>query len=208
MRRSPSINKPRHDPIPGGRGGFISPWKNKEHHRDQVAKSNSMSLQEVWDWFFEERREWWYRHQMPISSSALDELTGCPRAFLHRSSEELFDSPGKFIILGKYIQDIESRSVIFPKQTRGCKAKKLLIPFIVWTRTPTSEYFIYRISLALAWTLFARCSLCGGNKWLPIMMGGKEHVACYGCFPPDQYPSVGATLLQKSLIHEAAKAYY
>lgn len=69
----------------------------------------------------------------------------------------------------------------------------------------TPENPIFLAKLAKNWSLWARCVICGDNKFLPLEIDGKEHVACYHCFPPGQYKSIGGARVKKSLIHEALK---
>lgn len=104
------------------------------------------------------------------------------------------------------IPDIEMRKLVFPDTTST--GKKGTIPKFLRLEPPEPYPCIPKIDKAAAWSLWARCQTCHGNKFLPMMMNGQAHVACYYCVPPHQYAPIGATRVNRSLIGPDLKKYY
>lgn len=148
----------------------------------------------------------WYKDQMPVTRVALASLVGGSRALRMRN---ILHSNGQCLQkIAKLIPDIEARNIVFtPEPPQRVKMKELP-PYAIWITPPETAPRMPKISPISAWTIFSRCASCDGNKWIPAEMGGKEHVLCYPCLPPSQYPALGAKKINRRLIHEAIKKYY
>lgn len=135
--------------------------------------------------------DYWFRHEMPISFKKLLRAINYKYHMLEKQEQ----APSIILPL---IPAVENRRIVFIKDSPG----------YVWLMPPDLPPRINKLSRIECWSMFARCLSCDGNKFLPVMMGGKEHAACYGCIPPSQYRALGAKPIERSLICEAAKKYY
>jgi len=62
-----------------------------------------------------------------------------------------------------------------------------------------------RLLLREDWRDWARCRTCSGSRWAAIVMGGREHAACWNCVPLDQWPALGAVKAKHQLIAVGAE---
>lgn len=151
----------------------------------------------------------WWASQMPVGIVPLQSALGLPHRHDFREVIRPGDrhyTPGMIDRISRIIPKIESRHVCFPHKVMGWrKPGELDTKFIFLEPVPLG---INRICISHNWSLWAFCLSCGNNKFMPVMMNGKKHVACYNCIPPDQYRALGATMEKGSLIHEALKKYY
>lgn len=109
--------------------------------------------------------------------------------------------------IGYVIPDIECRKLVFPDTTPSGK-KGVFAPKFLWLEPPNPLPRIPKLDKESAWSLWACCQTCGKNKFLPIIMNAEPHIACYYCIPPHQYRPIGATRVNRSLIHPALKKHY
>lgn len=153
-------------------------------------------------WDFARAGDWW-QSQMPISTYAMaGALNMTQQAFwasLHETGTNTNQSLRRQI--RQIIPDIEKRALVFPAAKTGG-------PKFLWLEPPAIPPRIPKYDDGSAWSLWAECQRCQGNKFLPVVMNGKPHVMCYHCLPPKQYTALGAKRVEKSLIHEALKKYY
>ncbi len=183
----------------------LIPIKYKERKPDPPLNPPIYDRKAALRWLeFTKRDEWW-QSQMPVSVFALESALDKPGRLKDALAGDT--NPDTILaLLGHLIPDIEARKVVFPKIGRG-RPKKGEEPTPRYLRLfPLSTPFIPKLSSN--WSLWARCITCGGNKFLPVMIGWTSHAACYHCLPPDQYPSIGAKGIKTSLIHEALKEWY
>lgn len=191
----------------------------------------SYSYEEAEKWLRLSRKDYWQRTQMRISYNALAALIGVHYHEVKRV--HLRRIPGKFLYdrLDKVIDKIERREICFTDKRvnfimpgkagneEGAKWKRKKIStaaemggaYVVWTPPPGPPKKIGAIAKKSEWDLWACCARCShsankfryANRFLPALINGEEHVICYHCYPPDQYPSIGAIEIKTSLIYEA-----
>jgi hypothetical protein len=153
----------------------------------------------------------WWRTQMPVSYGSLSKAMGKWKMAVHDFISGREKLPSIYIGLARIIPKIECRALIFPFEPsiiRGKGSKVAYYPPFLWTEPPRRPRAIGKISPEEAWDLWATCATCGKNKFIPLALSAKPHVACYSCFPPSQYASVGGVRTQKSLIHAFARQFY
>jgi hypothetical protein len=185
------------DPFKGFR--YVRPRKERTY---EPPVTPPFTHAEVEVWLEHIKKDFWWKNQMPISVTALalalntteNNLKKCLK---YRGKVELERALTQ---IARIIPDIEARRIAFPARSNSQRG----VPnFFHLEPQPCN---ISRLSDN--WSLWARCLSCGGNKFLPVEIDGKPHVACYHCLPPSQYRSFGGKPVQKSLIHEALKKYY
>lgn len=162
-------------------------------------------------WYKHTRSDTWWQSQMPINPLFLLAVCGSVNRREANALRDYKTAPSNAIMkkIGFLIPKIESRELVFPHVPVGAPRKnEYRAPQYLFIDAPLSTRCISRLSPGSAWALHARCITCRGNKFLPIEIDGKPHVACYQCLPPSQYKSIGATAVDKSLIHEALKVFY
>ena len=150
-------------------------------------------------WFHHTRSDHWWKTQMTFSGETLLAVIGDNN---HANRGKLMKrdpliNRGIIQKIGFVIPDIEARKIAFPGGTN---------PRYVSIDPP--EVIPHIGKLSSVWSLWARCATCGDNKFIPVMIDGKEQVACYHCLPPSQFGSIGAREVKKSLIQEALKMFY
>ncbi len=165
----------------------------------------SLSNQAALHWLQNMRVSDWWQSQMPISDMALSRAMGKHPSYVrkHLDPTSGYDANVMLDFLSRLIPDIEARKLVFPIDPGG-RVKGERPPRFMWC--DPQPVTIPR--LGKAWSLWAECSACRGNQFLPVIIDSKEHYACYHCLHPTQYRSVGAQPVKKSLIHEALKQYY
>lgn len=195
--------------IPGGRGGFITPREAKAR---EIRKANptAYTSQEARIWLRRLRNDYWWQTEMPLTWDALDNVIG-KIVFNGGKSECMTDN--SFRQLANVIDPIENRIVCFPirklnnlNNMTGGDRNARRRPILVYPEVLNRE--ISKLSLFSSWSLHARCLSCKGNKFLPVRIDGREHVACYCCIPPSQYKTIRAVSLKVKLIDEELKKYY
>lgn len=199
MRTSTSGNKP--DDRPQAHGGVITPGKKKPRKARPRPETN-MSLSEVRQWRNMVYSDMWWQSQMPVKEWALNKALG------FRSTHTVTNAihartpclDRVVLFVGATIPDIERRALCFPIQPKFPYYLRAGIPLFLRLDPPVVAPLIGKLSPESAWSLWARCSSCGDNKFLP----SSGQVACYHCCPPlhDAAPP------KRSLIHEALKKFY
>lgn len=162
------------------------------------------SIADTQRWLEFVQSDHWWLTQMPVYHKSVDDLLG-KRRFYQRQ----YPSDTAWIGLSRLIPLIERRSIIFTwrnifrakKGTRGA-------PRVLFVDPPAFPPRIAKLSKESEWSVWACCGSCGNNQFLPVVMNGAEHVACYHCLPPSQHPSIGAKETSRSLIDEAVRKYY
>lgn len=177
--------------------GNLTPFKPKVRTARKV-EPQKYDIKQTHRWVDYVQRDYWWRSQMPIASKSLDAFCGgdCMR---HKKRY-----PATMRKIASIIDDIENRKLCFGRRAPGSGGKGNQ-PHFLWVDPPGICPLIPKISKN--WSLWARCATCGDNKFMPILIDEKTHVACYNCFPPSQYKSIGAVEEKKSLIHEALKIF-
>lgn len=177
--------------IAGGRGGFITPGVAKER---EARKPNPApyTAEEAKNWFYRAHYDYWWETEMPVNGQSIAALLGKTDKRPHLWSEKVW------IQLAGVINLIENRIVCFPIAK---DAPPVIHPVV-------AEHEIVKLCLRHIWTLHARCKSCKGNKFLPVIMNGADHVSCYNCIPPSQYKSIRAKRSDSKIIDEALKKYY
>lgn len=146
----------------------------------------------------------WYESQLPLGFRVLEDLTGISksslRAIAGASARPQRPNPGSVAKLVDVINKIENRRVVWRKLAVGYD--------IIYLDAPVPRPVRQKISPFNVFGIFDICATCGGSKWLLAKMAGKEHVMCYSCVPPNQWPALGATSLPINLIgrHMEAEA--
>lgn len=183
----------------------ISTSRNSAERPNPRAHDVAQSLA----WLKQSQNDYWYRSQMPFNDFTLSLAIGRNKRYIRNAfngAQMLTRVMGN---VSRSISDIENFRLVFPRPHNGRPRKDTpRAPHFIRIPDPPPSISIAKISAREAWTLWARCSTCSGNKFLPIQIDGKRHVACYHCFPPSQYGQIGAREVKKSLIHEALKAFY
>lgn len=164
-----------------------------------------LNRQQTWRWLAHVKSDDWWRSQMPVSYSAISLILGLPETWI---ANMMAGDPTRITTrvipkIARLIPDIESRKLCFPKLKTGPR-KGIITPKYLWLNP--EETIIPRLSRA--WSLWARCGACGNNKFLPVVIDAKPHVACYHCLPPSQHRAIGAVWIKNNLVHEALKKYY
>lgn len=140
---------------------------------------------------------------MPISKYALREALGLQDIIsaLRRPSER----QKMLLNIARLIPDIENRKLVFPFQS--CVTVKIrgIVPKFLWLEPPAQPPQIRPLTDGGSWSLWARCQVCAGNKFMPLIGGD---VACWSCIKPSQYRGLRTMADKRSLIHEALKKYY
>lgn len=168
---------------------------------------SAYTLQQVLSWYYHTRQDRWWKTQMPITTVAFDAVIGTGTELRHALNPKKSTKPDETLTrISFLISDIEKRKLVFPLVTQSGK-KGVTTPKFLWLE-PEPDRVIEKLSSKSCWSIWSRCRSCGGNKFLPIAIDLKPHVACYSCLPPDQYPVIGAYTVHGSLIHEALKKYY
>ena len=152
----------------------------------QTSLSGNKSQAEIIRWLDHIKTDYWYLSQMAISRRALARYCGIDAA--------LDLSPVNLTKLSQAINDVNARRVVFLPPKEGD----------FWILDPPRELRKIR-KLSRNWGLFSRCDSCLDNKFLPIFLNEREEVACYHCFPPEQYACIGAKKRDVSLIAEVAR---
>lgn len=198
MRTSASGNK--NGDLPQKHGGVITPRKKKAR-KARPRPETDMSLSEIRQWRNMVYRDPWWQSQMPVKDWALEKVLGYAA---HAVMRGMKGTPGRnraVLRVGVLIPDIERRALCFPIQPKFPRIHvKNRPPMFLWLTPPPVTPMIGKLSPESAWSLWARCSSCGGNKFLPR----QGQVACYHCCPPP----FDAAPPKRSLIHEALKKYY
>lgn len=178
--------------------------RNKDARYDPPAYDFNATMR----WLKLIKSDFWWRTQMPFNELRLCDLLGTSDRYVKLILARPETHPPEKTIdrIGRLIDDIEERKIAFPPRC-GVGYRKDCAPKFLHLE-PKGKPLIQKICDESAWSLWARCSTCGGNKFLPISCDGRSRVACYNCFPPSQYPQIGARGVKKSLIHEALKIYY
>lgn len=163
---------------------------------------NPYDLEETKRWLAHVKSDFWWQHQMPISGYALSFACGYSTDMLSPRAGGF--GPKTLARVSRVIDDIETRKICF-LPTQGFFKKGTRPRNFVWVEPRTK--MIGRLVQEKFWDIWATCAACGHNQFLPIRIFGEErpYVACYQCIPPDQHRSIGAILVEKSLIHEALK---
>jgi hypothetical protein len=168
-----------------------------------------VSLRETLRWLEHIKRDEWWQSQMPVSTRALDAAMGGGevRHAHRRGGVSLLYTMN---LLAFLIPDIERRAVFFPKSKKPGYSKKgekqIMPPHFLRLEPPAVIPEIPKLCLESAWSLWAKCQACSSNKFLPVTIDEKPHVACYMCNHPSKY-SYGGEVVEKSLIHPALKKY-
>lgn len=158
--------------------------------------SPPLDQEQVIEWWKNMRLDDWWQSQMPVPRVTISELLNLtPRALSYALEQR--HGAATLSKLSVLIPSIENRTLVFPKNTYA--------PYL-WFVLPT-EKIIDKLSKEPAWSLWARCAHCGDNKFIPIILNGEDHVACYHCFGEGHYRPIGGRRVKKSLIHEALKNY-
>lgn len=154
-------------------------------------------------WLAHIKSDAWWQSQMPIPMARLDAVLGLADGWISHmlAIHPKFPMTNAVPRISQIIPAIERRRLAFPEG-------KNLSPKFLWIDPPFDPPLINRLALASAWSLWATCQFCGDNQFLPVVIDGKPHVACYTCIKPDQYRAIGAVAVKKSLIHEALKKFY
>jgi len=63
---------------------------------------------------------------------------------------------------------------------------------IEWVAKPARTARLDRIHWADDHIEWAKCHTCAGDRWSPIVMGGRAHYACRQCVGPLHWPTMGA----------------
>lgn len=156
-------------------------------------------MEQALKWWNHTRKDDWWRSQMPMSSETLD------AALCYGRIRSMFKSgTGKRSLkrIATIIDDVEDRKLCFPNII-GSHGD---IPRYLWLEPEKKK--IGKLVAESFWTLWSRCLSCDHNQFLPMTIDGKPYVACYHCIPPSQYPQIGATRVEKSLIHQDLKNRY
>lgn len=162
---------------------------------------NPYDLAETKHWLAHIKSDFWWQHQMPISGYALSFACGYSSDMLSPRTKRF--SQKSLERVSRLIDDIKTRRICFLSSTG--KPKEGETRNFIWVE-PRPK-IIARLVQERFWDIWATCAACGQNQFLPIRISGDDrpYVACYQCIPPDQYRSIGAILVEKSLIHEALK---
>lgn len=154
-------------------------------------------------WLEKVKHDDWWKTQMPIPRDSLGAVLGLYpgelAVMLNNDAKKRLDATLPRI--SRLIPDIEARKLVFPPTKRG----KTTITKFLWLEPPPPPKIG---KLSQAWSFWACCSSCGGNRFLPIAIDMRPHVACYNCLHPTQYPAIGATRIYRSLIHEVMPSFY
>lgn len=145
----------------------------------------------------------WYLSQMRLGKTALYDVLGMTPLF-HK--KEWTVSGIMYDRMARLIDPIEARELIFPHRGKGNSMDRSL-PRYIWVEPQSPPPVLRRIARLAQWSLFARCT-CGSNQWLPVVIDNAEHVCCYRCLPPSQFPSIGAKAVKRSIITAAVKQHY
>ena len=150
------------------------------------------TLVEVVDWVRKAKRDFWYQTQMPFLGDRLEDISGADYTRL----EEGLRISAALIRLNEAIDKIEKRKVVWRGGGKRITVEKMYLD------EPTERGLKNKICNLDGFNLFDVCLCCGGNKWLPAKMNGKDYAMCYNCVPPEQYSSFGAVLLSRSFVSE------
>lgn len=194
-----------------GKDEWEEKWKSRRAVRvaPPRPKAPPCDIKKTWKWWEHVRQDDWWLSQQPISYNAMCAALGIGAEVL-RLAVEGYKPPGTIPArLAGVIDRTENRELCFPLRKSGGKKKgESSGPYFLIVERPLSPSKIQKISVEIIWSLHARCVTCSGNKFLPISIDAKPYVACYQCLPPSQFPAIGATRVEKSLIHEALKKFY
>jgi hypothetical protein len=163
---------------------------------------------EVLKWLRNVETDPWYEQfPVPITTPAFNGLLGKTARWdvaLGRIYADLRNVPVKR--LAKLIGEIEGGSVVFWRvhvNTRGAppyEAFRLTRPeTALFRQTPLLDRCDYD------W--WARCKACGGRRFAPVVIAGREEAACFDCTPPQMYASIGAGRSTWAIIPEAIRLY-
>lgn len=155
-----------------------------------------MSLSQVREWYQRWHGDHWYKTQMPMT---LERLADVCEMSVHTirdmMGDDILPKPETLNRVESGIEKIEERRVIWFKQP-GYKLRMIhLVP-------PTSPPRRAKLSRHEGFDVFSVCATCQNNKWLPLKIDDKDHIACYSCLPPAQWPSIGAFSSRRSLIRD------
>lgn len=209
MRKSPSSNPIDHfgDTRPKRRDGRAKTAPPRNPYGPPVPPPLDRAGTLHWMQFV--KTDAWWRSQMPVPQSAMEEVLGLPPGWLRHMLQEHpnFSMTNVMPKIAWLIPDIERRALVFPDKIHGDNKTKKTTPSFLWLEPPDPPFRINRLCPESNWSLWARCRFCGSNQFLPVIIDSKPHVACYNCIKPNQHPAIGATLVKKSLIHEALKNF-
>lgn len=168
------------------------PFERKERAVPVKAPS-PYSLEQTKRWVEFVKRDYWYRSQMRVTPYNLSIALGT-------NITEMGE--GAVRKISHLIPKILSREIIF-LSCKGRKPNGLKVTPFLWILD--HPHTIQRLCKVQHWSIKAKCASCGDYKFLPVAMNGETHVACYHCIPPSQYKSIGAQLIERSLINDAGK---
>lgn len=175
-----------------------------------------MTNEQALRWWQAQISDDWWQSQMPITLAALDDAMQYSQKTAYHALVQNRALPRVLRRLARIIPKIESREIIFPpprqpwKPFRPCYWRRFVraTPRVLFLDLPAAIPAIGKISPESIWTIFAQCSSCGGNKFLPLSIHGDPNVACIRCFPPSQYPSIGGVRTEKSLVYQMIRIQY
>lgn len=159
--------------------------------------------QEVRRWLMMIQRDPWYKSQMPVTIKGIGKIAGGHRVHIMRRIITELDSirPMHALVqrIAELMKKLDKREIVFYRGNAGKAAQ------FCWLTPPQFCPFIKPFCLEEEWSLFARCTTCANNKFMPITTNGenKNYAACYCCIPPSQYKALGVKLTKKSLLLEA-----
>ncbi len=156
-------------------------------------------------WEFISRDDWW-QSQMPISLQAMSSVLKMSKGQFSEQIRNAGKESDWALLpkIGRLIPIIERRALVFPGVKRGGGPKEHHTPKFLWLDPPETPPRIPRLADENAWSLWAVCSSCGKNKFIPTTAG----VVCYHCNHPDKHRYGGKWVKEKSLIHAALKKFY
>lgn len=163
--------------------------------KPKEAEEYSVSHHEIITKMKKMFRNSWFKHQMPVNYISFSKAVG------NKDHHRMHD-----LITAKYINP---QNELIKKCTRLTKMiEKREVVFIeraghVFLRPPEFCHHIPKYCLMESWSLFARCQTCTDNKFLSVLNGDAEMVACFNCIPPSQFSAIGVKLSKRKLIEEA-----
>lgn len=181
-----------------------------------VCNTPPLSESETLRWLEFIARDPWYASQMPVSMAGLGAAIDRESVVVTRGPANPW-YPKILERVARVVPDIEARRLVFPSPADvGMNEASGMTdlfgrkpaPKFLWMDVPEEPPALKRLATRSAWTLFSCCASCQGNQWLPLQLGGKEHVACYHCVAPEEFKSLGGRPQKFSLVHQALRDYY
>ncbi len=139
--------------------------------------------------------DYWYCTEAQVSFLAIERMGvvshDCLQRARHGRGSWRDEQDGITIntckVITPIIEAIESGALVFTMKRPGQVIRGL------WLDVPTTLPLPQHAIVADAnWNYWARCRSCGGCQWLAIRLADRPQVACYRCYPPEQWSSFGA----------------